>query len=213
MSNLENLQHHGVKGMKWGVRRNRNRPGGADGVDESKKVKDTRSNVRKKLDSMKRERDWKKVMQDADKLSTKDINAVAKRVGLENDLKRLSKSSVGKAKDKQDYLRRSDMSDAELSRKVVRLRAKENLHRSVREASREQREIGQRVLDTAKAVSLTVASKKLTGKPIEAKDVMDIFGKPSEVAKNNKNDLQKKVWEKIEGKKEKEKEKEQGVQS
>ena len=194
----EILKHVGVKGMKWGVRRNRNRPGGADGVEESKKVKDTRGKVRKTLDSMKRERQWSKVLQEMDKLSTKDINAVSKRISLENELKKYSKTKgVGNKKDKEDYLRRENMSDAELNRKVVRLRAKNGLHTNVTAASKEQREFGEKVVNIAKGVSMKLAVKKVTGKPLDIKDFHDILKNPKEGAKNAKGDLQKQVLEKI----------------
>lgn len=40
------LAHYGVKGMKWGVHRNRDRPGGADGKSE-KKSKPTQREIYK----------------------------------------------------------------------------------------------------------------------------------------------------------------------
>lgn len=165
MPDLEDvLQHVGVRGMKWGVRRDRNRPGGADGVEESTKAPpDKRGKIRKNLDSLKRERDWNKVVKEIDSLTTPQINAVAKRITLENDLKRLSKSSVARKKDKEDYLRRDKMSDAELNRKVARLRAKEGLTKSVKEASREQREFGQRVTKAAGELALKYAAKRKLG--------------------------------------------------
>lgn len=192
------LQHYGVKGMKWGVIRNRNRPGGADGKEESTKVIDTRSNLSKNLDSMRRERQWSKVLGEMDKLSTKDINAVSKRVGLENELKSLSRTKgVGSKKDKADYLRRENMSDSELNRKVVRLRAKKNLHKNVKDASKEQREFGEKVVDIAKGVSMKLAVKKVTGKPLEPKDLYDILKDPKEGSKKAQGDLQKQIMKKI----------------
>jgi hypothetical protein len=195
----ESLQHYGVKGMRWGIMRNRNRPGGADGKEESVKVKDDRSNLRKNLDSMRRERQWSKVLQEMDKLTTKDINAVSKRVGLENELKTLSRTKgVGSKKDKEDYLRRENMSDAELNRKVVRLRAKSGLHKNVTNASKEQREFGEKVVNIVKGASMKVAVSKVTGKPLNPKDFYDILKKPKEGSKNAKKDLEKQIWDKVE---------------
>lgn len=190
------LNHSGIKGMQWGVRRNRNRPGGADGKEESVKVVDKRGVLRKKLDSMKRERQWKQILKDFDKLNTKDVKVVTKRIEAENSLKKLSRD-VGDKKDKADYLRRENMSDAELSRKVTRLRAKDSLHKAVGEASKEQREFGEKVVNIAKAVSLKLAVKKVTGKPIEAKDLLDIVKKPKENADKSKKDLQDEIIEKL----------------
>lgn len=192
----EMLKHSGIKGMRWGIRRNRNRPGGADGKEESGKVSDNRTVLKKKLDSMKRERQWKQILKEFDKLNTKDVRTVTKRIQDENSLKKLSKE-VGNKKDKADYLRREHMSDAELKRKVTRLQAKDSLHKAVREASKEQREFGEKVYNISKAVSLKFAMKKVTGKPIEAQDLYDIVKKPKEKADGAQKDLQKEIWEKL----------------
>lgn len=187
------LQHAGVKGMKWGVRRDRNRPGGADGKEESTKVVDKRGKLKMQLDSLKRERQWNKVIREMDKLSTKDIVAVNSRVRLENDLKSLSRSKVGNSKDKKDYLRREHMSDAELKRKVVRLRAKEQLKKSVSDASKEQREFGEKVVNVGK----TVAIKYALTKSVTPKDILAAVQNPKDTSKQAQADLQKAVLTKI----------------
>lgn len=197
--NQETLQHTGVKGMRWGVHRNSNRPGGADGKWESEKIKDNRGKIRKNLDSMKREREWHKVLKDMHTLSTKDINVVKKRIDLENNLKVLSKTKgVATKKDKDDYLRREHMSDAELNRKVVRLRAKSGLHKAVKDASKEQRELGEKVVQVASSVGIKYAINR---RPIKAKDVFkDVFEasrNPKENYSNAKKDLQKQVLAKL----------------
>jgi hypothetical protein len=192
LSSEDVLQHVGIKGMKWGVIRNRNRPGGADGKEESTKVKDNRSKLSVKISSMNRERQWKKVLEDVDKLNTKDITAVTKRITLENDLKRLTKSGSAKSKDKDDYLRRDKMSDAELTRKVTRLRAKENLAKSVKEASKEQREFGEKLIQIGGSVGVKYALTRTVPGP---KDLFDIYKKPKESYDGAKEDLQAKALE------------------
>lgn len=123
------LKHYGIKGMRWGVSRNR------------------RGTIREKYRSLKRERSWYKMLKNMDKMNTKDINNISRRVSLENELKLLSKSKIGTSKDKIDYLRRANMGNSELSRKVNRLRAKDKLHKSITDASREQREFGFRIFE------------------------------------------------------------------
>jgi hypothetical protein len=182
---MSELNHSGVKGMRWGVRRNSNRPGGADGKEESTKVIDNRSGVKKRLDSMKRERDWHKVLKEMDKLTTKDINSVKKRLDLENSLKTLSKSPVAKKKDKDDYLRREHMSDAELSRKVTRLNAKKNLYKSVKDASKEQREFGTKVVQVASSIGVKYALNRGTITP------KDLFNEAWDIAKTPKESYDK----------------------
>ena len=186
----ELLNHSGVKGMKWGVRRDPKRVGGADGKEESEKIVDKRSKLRKHMDSLKRERQWHKVLKEMDKLSTKDINMVKKRLDLENNLKTLSKSKVGKAKDREDYLRRDKMSDAELSRKVTRLQAKENLHKSVHKATKEQREFGYKVVQVGGSLGVKYALNrgKLTPKDFLS-EAIEISKKPKESYDSAKKDV------------------------
>lgn len=172
---MSELKHHGVKGMKWGVIRNRNRPGGADGKEESEKVVDTRGRLRKNLDSLKRERQWRSVLRDLDKMTTKEINTVKKRIDLENDLKKFSKSKLATKKDRDDYLRREHMSDQELSRKVTRLKAKQNLYDSIGKASKEQRDFGIKVAQVGASLGLKYA---LTKQRIGPKDIFDAYNNP-----------------------------------
>ena len=160
------LKHFGVKGMKWGVIRNRK-------VSSSSKSKGQNGNkvikrVKEEVGSLKRERSWKKVAGDINKLTTKDINKLSNRIQLENDLKRLSSNkSISSPKDKQDYRLRGKMSDQELGRKVVRLRAKENLQRNIDQASKSQRDLGEKIVKTAAPLVV----KKALGMKISPDDV------------------------------------------
>jgi len=155
------LQHHGIKGMKWGRRK-------SGGSGQSNKPKEP-GLVKQHLNSMKRERQWKKVANNAHNMSTHDINRVANRIQMENTLKRLSKSNVGSKKDKQDYLRRDKMSNEELARKVTRLKARDNLNRVVNEASRSQRELGIKVATTVSHIAL----KRALGQSIDPKSILE----------------------------------------
>ena len=139
--------------MRWGVRKDKGKIG-----------------VRDRLNSMKRERQWKKVLGEIDNLSNDQMSAVAKRVGMENELKRLSKKSPAATKsDKRDYVKRGDMDNEELSRKVTRLRAKDQLTRQINDASKEQMEFGKKVVN----VSGSLAMKYATQKSLTPKDVFD----------------------------------------
>lgn len=153
----ESLQHSGVKGMRWGVRK-------------QPKASSGKVTIKERLGSLKRERQWKKVLVEIDNLSNEEITSVTKRVSLENNLKRLSKQSpAASKKDRQDYIKRADMDDEELSRKVTRLRAKDALTRSISDASKEQREFGEKVVN----VGGSLAMKYATTKSLTPKDILE----------------------------------------
>jgi hypothetical protein len=160
------LQHHGVKGMKWGKHK-ANVSEGVQKIGEKTKevaVKST-SKVKPHIDSIKREHGLKKVLKNANNMSTKDIQKVSARAQIENDLKRLSKERhVGSKKDRQDYLKRADMSDQEVFRKVQRLRAKSSLKRNANDATKRQKDIAKKVLHIAAPLVLQYALTKSIGK-------------------------------------------------
>ena len=168
MKELEDiLQHHGVKGMKWGKRKST-----SSGSTTPKKPKEP-GRIKKEINSLKRDRQWKKVAGDVGKMTTKDIHNLTRRISLENEMKRLSPavsirlrrmSKGAKAelkKNRDDFLRRGKMSNQELSRKVNRLRAKESLNRAIKDATKSQRELGLRVVQTSASLGIKYA---LTGK-------------------------------------------------
>lgn len=180
MSNEDLLKHYGVLGMKWGVRRTPAQLKNARHNREKPKGK-----IRKNLDSMKRGREWNKVLKNVNKLSTSDIRKVTTRVSLENSMKALTKSKVANAKDREDYLRRGKMSDQELSRKVTRLRAKDNLLKSVKEVSKEQREFGEKVVNIGSSLGVKYAKDK----SITPKDILNAYNNPKKSGKEARQDL------------------------
>lgn len=190
------LQHTGVKGMKWGIRRDYTQRGGADGKLDAKD-KPIRTAIGKHLKSLKREREWKSVLREMDSMSTKDITELTKRVSLENALKHLSRSKVGTKSDKQDYLRRERMDNQELSRKVTRLKAKESLHNAVSSASKEQREFGQKAVQIGGSLGIKYVLKKSEGKSIGFKDVFDTVKSPKASADKEMDNLKKAAWKKL----------------
>jgi hypothetical protein len=156
----ELLQHSGVKGMHWG----QHHGGHGSGVAFKERGK-----VGRHLDSLKRERVWSKSLSEAHSMSTKDINKLTSRITAENTFKGLTKHKMATSKDKQDYLRRHEMSDEELKRKTSRLQAKVKLHDAVKGASKAQREAAIKVGQTAGSLGVKYV---LNGGKLSVKDVV-----------------------------------------
>lgn len=214
----EQLQHFGVKGMKWGRHKKSSTTLSSEEGNKRLSVLEKRMNatkdrnelkslqkeygriedsisyskpkrqngtkkssrIKEELGSLSRERQWKKVLDNLDTMSVSEMNKIANRIQMENDLKRLSRT-IGNKDDKSDYRNRANISDADLNKKVGMLRAKDNLHRTIKEASKEQREIGMRVAST---VGTAAVSYAITG-GVNLGDLAKAASTNSKVYKNN----------------------------
>lgn len=137
------------------------------------------------VDSVKREHGLRKTLKNANNMSTKEIQKAANRAQLENDMKRLSKErKVGSRKDKADYRNRANMSDQELQRKVQRLRAKSSLKRNAKDATKNQREIGKKILQIAAPLALQYVLTKSIGKKDVFNAVLNNGGGKAKMVKN-----------------------------
>ena len=86
------LQHHGVKGMKWGVRKDR--------------VKKPGRGLKSMNESAKRERDWKYQYRERGVLSDNELRDVVNRLRLENEFAKLSgEASKGQRKMAKSFIK------------------------------------------------------------------------------------------------------------
>lgn len=114
----EDIQHHGVKGMRWGVRR----PVGSNGlvIKSAKSVGREVGNVRK--------------LSKLEDKSDEQIRSEVNRIRNENELRRLSSGMPTKSKReiKKVYKDRANLTDDELKVKIDRLRLEDSLRREVK---------------------------------------------------------------------------------
>ena len=148
------LQHVGVKGMKWGVRKSRKSKDRA-----SETTPKPKSTVRKYIDSNKREIGMLKMVKDIDGLPDSEIQRRINRVRNENDLRRAIDDTTfldGKRKKalREEYYNRKNLSDDELQKRVQRVKLEDNLRREVIRASKPQREAANKLIKYASTQAL-----------------------------------------------------------
>ena len=148
------LQHSGVKGMKWGVRKSRTSKDRA-----SETTPKPKSTLRKYVDSNRRELGMNKMLKDVDTLPDAEVVRRVNRVRNENDFRRAIDNTafVNNKRRKQlreEYFNRENMSDSELQERVRRLNLEDNLRREVVRASKPQREAANELIKSVSTHTL-----------------------------------------------------------
>ena len=148
------LQHVGVKGMKWGVRKSRKSKDRA-----SETTPKPKSTLRKYVDSTRRELGMHKLVKDVSTLPDAEVIRRTNRVRNENDFRRAidNTSFVDNKRRKrlrEEYFNRENLSDAELQERVRRLNLEDNLRREVVRASKPQREAANELIKSVSTHTL-----------------------------------------------------------
>jgi hypothetical protein len=133
----EILQHHGIKGMRWGIRK---KTDSSSRVNKEKKV----GRIKQELNSLKRERSWEKGMKPS-KMTDSQLQSVNKRLMMENRLKKLNR---------KEYLTREKLSNVEIEKRVNRLQLEKNLKQQYGLATKEQKAIGKQIASFASTVTI-----------------------------------------------------------
>ena len=154
------LQHYGVKGMKWGVRKKVSGAGRA-----------VKKQAKREYASFKRERAQLKI-KDPREMTDEELQSTLNRNRLENQLKLESKrtATIGsrrkgwsystraieglsrKMDNRNAYLDRASLSDTELQKKVNRMRTENLLVREANNINRQSIEAGARFIEGASDV-------------------------------------------------------------
>lgn len=144
-TNQDTLKHFGVKGMKWGVRRSRDKGP---------------STISRHISSAKRDFGHRKTLKNLKNMTDDELKSTTDRVRRENDLKRLT--ATKRKKTSKDYLDRSKLSDAELKQKVERLQLEDNLKKQVSTAQKPYKEAAKKFMKSAVNLGLDVAGDKFS---------------------------------------------------
>lgn len=154
------LQHFGVKGMKWGVRKNRSGGG---------RIK---NRIKREVGSFQRERSQLKV-KDPSKMTDSELKKTLNRNRLENQFKDEVKKTnkIGNRRDQEGldrksanrdaYLDRGSLSDKQLKAKVERIRSENQLVQEANKINRKSLEVGKSFVS---GVSSSVLKDVMTSK-------------------------------------------------
>lgn len=148
---MDNLEHFGIKGMKWGVRKAVTTTG--------KKAKEP-GRIKKEFNSMTREMSMSKSLKKIDSMTNEEIKSKTNRMRLENDFQRLAPDNslnplrrkhvrVREDRNYSNYLDRSKMSDSEIKSKVERLQLEDNMKQQIKNANKDKKAMANKIIKTS----------------------------------------------------------------
>ena len=144
----EYLEHFGVKGMKWGVRKS----------DSSNRVKKTKKPniVGESVKSIKRESDWAKKSKNARSLSDAELKRAVERLKNENAIKRNTHNKMSTLTDRANkenrkiYRERAKYSDEDIKKIAKRINLEAEFRKQASVAAPWKRKLAKEAINIAK---------------------------------------------------------------
>lgn len=179
------LQHYGVLGMKWGVRR----PIGPDGLIRSttkkvKKIVDPKSEDSKAVSGLRKKATKAKNIKN---MTDEEIRITTDRVNLENNMKRLAKTTDNK----KIYKIKDRLSNEEIRAVNQRMQLEANLKESIRNANADTIKLGNSLATIAAKTTVSVVKTKASDNDLDVNTVISTLKK--EAVKESKNVVRESV--------------------
>ena len=181
----EELQHYGVLGMKWGVRR----PIGPNGLirntaKKAKKIVDPKSEDSKAVSGLRKKATKSKNIKN---MTDDQIRITTDRVNLENNMKRLAKTTDNK----KIYKLKDRLSNEEIRAVNQRMQMEANLKESIRNANADTIKLGNSLATIAAKTTVSVVKTKASDNDLDVNTVISTLKK--EAVKESKNVVRESV--------------------
>lgn len=179
------LLHYGIKGMRWGIRR----PVGSNGLirktaKNAKRIDATKSEDSKAVAGLRKKAKKTKSIKN---MTDDEIRLTTDRVNLENNMKRLAKTTDNK----KIYKLKDRLSNDEIRAVNQRMQMEANLKESIRNANADTIKLGNSLATIAANTTVSVVKTKASSNDLDVNTVISTLKK--EAIKESKNRVRESV--------------------